>query len=298
MAKAATAEIVKPESGTVGEELAQQVAQGNTIIRLENTTQMAVAVQRRRDNKAVLDEALEVLELSPTLVEAAIYSKPVGKDPQTGKQKYAEGLSVRAAEELRRIYGNNSAGTSVLEDRKDEIIIGAVFVDMEKNTRYAAEKAVSKFFKKSGTNQIVQIPPDRLQDVVVPAHASKLLREVVLRSLPAWLKSEFEAKARDLMLKGNLPKLRAGMVQKFGEMNVTEEMILKHLGRAALKDVTRDDIVTMRGVYNAIRDGEQTVEDVFGKAAPAAGQQQEKKAEQPNLVPQGPAADREPGQEG
>ncbi len=165
------------------EEISEQLARGSTIIRLENTTQMAVAVQRPRDNEAVLKEALAVLDLSPTLVESAIYNKPVGKDPDTGKQKYAEGHSIRAAEELRRIYGNNSAGTAVLEDRADEVIIGAVFVDMEKNTRYAAEKAVSKYYR-SKTGQIQRISPDRFYDVTVPANMSKLLREVILRSLP------------------------------------------------------------------------------------------------------------------
>lgn len=292
MAKVATAEIVRAgDSGTVGEELAAQVSQGNTIIRLENDTQMAIAVQRPRDNKAVLKEALDVLELSPTLVEGAIYSKPVGKDPQTGQQKYAEGLSIRSAEELRRIYGNNSAGTSIIEDRKDDAVIGAAFLDMEKNTRYAEEQVVSKFYK-TRQGQIVQHPPDRFADVVLKAHKSKLLREVILRSLPAWLKSEFEAKARDLAMKGNLPALRSKMTQKFTELNVTEEMILKHLGKAALKDITREDIVTMRGVFNAIRDGEQTADDVFGKAETKAAAMEA----QPSLIPKD--GKREPGQEG
>lgn len=287
MARAATVEVVKPgEGGTVGEELAQQVAQGNTIIRLENDTQMAIAVQRPRDNKAILKEALDVLELSPTLVEGAIYSKPVGKDPQTGQQKYAEGLSIRAAEELRRIYGNNSAGTSIIEDRRDDAVIGAAFLDMEKNTRYAEEQAVSKFYK-TRQGQIVQHPPDRFNDVVLKANKSKLLREVILRSLPAWLKSEFEAKARDLAMKGNLPSLRSKMIQKFTELNVTEEMILKHLEKTAVKDIAREDIVTMRGVFNAIRDGEQTAEDVFGKPVVATGTTAEvgKGEVQPSLIP-------------
>ncbi len=245
------------------EEISEQLARGSTIIRLENTTQMAVAVQRPRDNKAVLDEALAVLDLSPTLVESAIYNKPVGKDPDTGEQKYAEGLSIRAAEELRRIYGNNSAGTAVIEDRGDSTVIGAVFLDMEKNTRYAAEKAVSKYYKSKG-GQILQHSPDRFSDVVLQAHASKLLREVTLRSLPAWLKSEFEAKARELMLKDSLPKSKTTMVQKFKGLGVEQKDILKHLNKPALADVTKEDVVTMRGVYNAINDGEQTVEDVFG----------------------------------
>ena len=290
MAKVKEASLVKPgEGGTVGEELAMQVAQGSTIIRLENETQLAIAVQRPRDNKKVLNEALEVLELSSTLAEAAIYSKPVGRDQQTNQMKYAEGLSIRAAEELRRIYGNNSAGTTIIEDRKDDAVIGAAFLDMEKNTRYAEEQVVSKFFKtKEG--HIKQIPPDRFADVVLKAHKSKLLREVILRSLPAWLKGEFEAKARELAMKGSLVTLRTKMVQKFTELNVTEAMILGHLGKASLNDVSRENIVTMRGVFNAIRDGEQNIEDVFGKQE----QSKPSKEIQPSLIPK---QQRQPGED-
>jgi hypothetical protein len=246
-----------------GSAAAAIVRAGDTLIRLENTTQMTVAVQRPRDNKAVLDEALAVLELSPILVERAIYSKPVGRD-EDDKMKHAEGLSIRSAEELRRIYGNNSVGGSVIADRTDDVLIGAVFVDMEKNTRFAVEKAVSKFYK-TRKGQVVQHQPDRLMDVVVPAHMSKLLREVILRSLPAWLKAEFEAKARDLATKGKLPTLRKRMIESFAAMPVPvdEAAILRHLGKEKAGEITREDVVTMRGIYTAILEGEMAVETAF-----------------------------------
>lgn len=251
------------ETGAVAEELAMQITTGNTIVRLENSTQMAVSVQRPRNNKAVLAEALEVLDLSSALVESAIYSKPVGKDKDTGKMKYAEGLSIRAAEELRRIYGNNSAGTTVIRDEGTEIIIGAAFVDFEKNTRFAVEKAVSKLYR-SRDGRIQEIPPDRLADVVVPAHASKLLREVILRSIPSWLKAEFESRAREIGTSGSLPALRQRMIEQFSTLGVTDAQILAHLQKDAVTRITRDDIATMRGVFTALKEGEATTQEVFG----------------------------------
>ena len=258
--KAKEGEVMGKEGVSAGE----LVAAGAALTRLENTTQMTVAVQRPRDNDAVLKEALKVLEMSPILVEKAIYSKPVGKDPDTDEMKHAEGLSIRAAEELRRIYGNNSAGSTVLGEKDDEVIIGAVFVDLEKNTRFAAEKGVSKFFTtKKG--QVMQHKPDRLYDVVVPAHASKLLREVILRSLPSWLKMEFEAKARELAMKGRLPAMRKKMVSAFASLTppVTEAMLLSYLKKEALDKVTREDVMTMKGIHTAINEGEISAKETF-----------------------------------
>lgn len=269
--------VVQQEKGqTPGSEL---VAAGATLIRLENTTQMAIAVQRPRDNEAVLAEALRVLELSPILVEKAIYSKPVGKDPDTDEMKHAEGLSIRAAEELRRIYGNNSVGVTVLGEKDDEVLIGAVFVDMEKNTRFAAEKGVSKFFTtKKG--QVMAHKPDRLYDVVVPAHSSKLLREVILRSLPAWLKAEFEAKARELAMKGKLPALRKKMLSAFASLTppVTDAMIMTYLKRDSMDKVTREDVMTMKGIHTAIVEGEISAKETFGieETAKASGAEEGK----------------------
>lgn len=270
--------IIHNETGTVAEELATQVAAGSTIVRLENMTQMAVSVQRPRNNKAVLAEAMEVLVLSPALVESAIYSKPVGKDKDTGKMKYAEGLSIRAAEELRRIYGNNSAGTTVIRDEPTEVIIGAAFVDFEKNTRYAAEKAVSKLFR-TREGRIQEIPPDRLADVVVPAHASKLLREVILRSIPSWLKAEFERRAREIGQAGSLVGLRQRTLERFSTLGVTEAQLLAHFGKEAVSKISRDDIATMHGIYTAISEGETTVQEVFGATATAATARPQSQAE-------------------
>ncbi len=79
-------------------------------------------------------------------------------------------------------------------------------------------------------------------------------------------------------MKTNLPKSKATMVQKFSDIGVEQKDILKHLNKTTMADITKEDVVTMRGVYNAINDGEQTVEDVFGLSEKA------KKVEGQNLL--------------
>ena len=61
---------------------------------------MAECRARPRDMAAIREELADLLEAFPELAEDAIYSKPVGKDRETGEEKFAEGLSIRAAEAL------------------------------------------------------------------------------------------------------------------------------------------------------------------------------------------------------
>jgi hypothetical protein len=85
------------------------------------------------------------------------------------------------------------------------------------------------------------------------------------------------------------------MVAAFAGLGVTEAQIEKYVGRA-LKDLKHDDLNRLLGAFNAIKEGEQTKEELFGGAA-ASKPDAEKKTEQPNLIPEG-QQERQPGEEG
>src|SRR5512139_804877 len=159
--------------------------QGGVLMRLENTTQMAIAVQRPRDEATILAAALKTLDIYPSLAEEAIYARPVGKDDE-GNDKLAEGLSIRAAEDLANRWGNNAFGAAIGTVTDDHTTIIAEYVDYQTNVRRSVEKFVSKSYK-TRKGQIVQYAPDRYADIVVPKNISVALREVILRSLPPGL---------------------------------------------------------------------------------------------------------------
>jgi hypothetical protein len=262
------------------------VAAGNTLVRLENSTQMAVSVQRPRDEGAILMAALKELELYPSMAEEAIYSKPVGKD-DSGKMTYAEGLSIRAAESLANRWKNSAFGVDLVSEDEDTATIAAVFLDYEMNTRHVVQQRVSKWFKsrKSG---LMKYSPDRF-DIVLKANGSKILREAILRSLPGGLKKEYEQKARRLLT--NKPESkRVAIVERFAVLGVTVDQLVKHVGKD-VKDWKKDELVTLLGIYNAVREGEITAEETFGTKADAA----------PNLegsVKAKEGAETKPGQNG
>ncbi len=265
------------------------VAQGATIVKLENAEQMAIAVQRPRDEALILHDCLHELDLYPTMAKEAIYNKPVGKDDK-GEMKYAEGLSIRAAESLGNRWNNSSYGVEIVSEDEETATIAAVFLDYEKNTRHVAMQRVSKFYKTKG-GQIVRHGPDRF-DLVLKANSSKNLREIVLRSLPAGLKKEYETKARNILKKEPLGQQRTAVLERFADLGVSPEQ-LETWKSKPINEWKREDIVEALGIVNALRDGELSIEGVFGKPQevkkqPEPGLQvkEEAKQEEGKLPPQ------------
>lgn len=238
------------------------VAMGNTLVKLENDTQMAVSVQRPRNEQEILEKALRELDLYPSMAEEAIYNKPVGKKEIKGEwvMTYAEGLSIRTAESLANRWKNSAYGADIVSEDDESITIAAVFLDYENNTRHVMQARVSKSYTTK-EKKVMQLTPDRL-DLKIKAEQSKLLREIILRSIPAGLKREYRLKAEKMLKGDKLSTRRTALVERFFEMGVPVEALIQHKGKE-IKDWKHDDLTEMLGIYNAIRDGEISIAETF-----------------------------------
>ncbi len=239
------------------------VAQGASIVRLENHTQMQIAIQHPRDEAKILSASLKELDLYPSMAEEALYMKPVGKNPDTNAMTYAEGLSIRTAESLANRWTNSSFGCEIVGEDEETVTLAAVFLDYEMNTRHVVMARVSKSFKKRN-GQIVRRDPDRME-LAVKAEQSKALREVILRSLPAGLKKEYENKVRALLKGGKVENRKAAVIARFESLNVPLATLETHRNKK-MAEWTHDDIVALLGIANAIRDGELTKDAAFNPA--------------------------------
>ncbi len=253
---------IQPEETSGGAALMRE---GAAIVKLENMTQMQMAIQRPRDEAKILRAALMELETYASTAEEAIYSKPVGKDNDTGKMKYAEGLSIRAAESLAQRWTNSAFGAEIISDDGDVVSGAAIFMDYENNTRRCFPFRVSRIYKgKDGSTRRTE--EGRFNDIVVKAHISKALREAILRSLPAGLKTEYENKARAIIGQKGASKV-GQMIAAFAKLGVSLDMVKRAIGKEV--DAANDeDFTKLRGIFNAIREGETTVAEAFPDAAP------------------------------
>jgi hypothetical protein len=254
----------------MGSEGAEIIKGGSSLVRLENETQITMAIQHPREEAAILKACLNELDIYPSAAEEAIYVKPVGKD-DSGAMKYAEGLSIRAAESIACRWSNSAFGVQLESDDGTVVRGTAIFLDYERNTRRAMAFSVSRKYKSKG-GATYSYSEDRFHNTVVPAAASKKLREVILRSLPAGLKIEYENKARLIMeksSKGDPDKINLA-VASFARIGVGVPQLEKYLGMN-LEAARKNDkaLVSLRGAFQSIQDGEATIEELFPKETPA-----------------------------
>jgi hypothetical protein len=147
----------------------------------------------------------------------------------------------------------------VSEDDESALIAG-VFLDYENNTRHVVQARVSKFYKKRN-GQVVQHTPDRF-DTVIKANQSKVLREVILRSLPAGLKKEYENKVRRILKADSISNIRNSLMERIENLNIPVELIETCRGKA-IKDMKKEELTEIVGLTNAVRDGEVSINEAF-----------------------------------
>lgn len=264
----ATPEVLRPTPANLDGATAL-VAQGHAVIKIENETMASVAVQRPRDEQAVITGALKELELVPEEAGKAYYSIPYKERQPDGSTKTVkvEGPSVKAAMALARRWGNCTTGARVLNEDAEGFDVEGFFIDLETNFRITRPQRVSKWFKpRAGGQQLLSV--DR-QLMAVQSGASKAIRNACLAALPAYLVAAYDKKARAIV-GGKLDapadkKTVDAVLAAFLKLKVTKEQLEAHV-ELKVEQWTGTEVADLRGLWNAINDGQTTVEEAFGAA--------------------------------
>lgn len=268
------------------------------IMKMENDSIMSLAAARPRDYTVIKKDLAAQLKEFPVLATEAIYNKPVGRaedicqdcgascfpDKRTkktvancwkckspnvkpGEMKYAQGLSVRAAETLAECCGFNSIRCDVMPLDETTVKVQASYTDYQRGRTWHDGGIVSKMMKKKD-GSMEMINEDRFYNVILKAEKSKYLREVIVRSLPAGLKAWFWEECEKISSDLLDDKTVERIVGQFVGKNVTREMLEQLLGVTLAAGWTKAHRQTLLGVWNAIKDGETTVAEAFGLQTP------------------------------
>lgn len=267
------AEALRPEIMPAGGEDARSaldlVSAGATLMRIENETMMAVAVQRPRDERRILKAALDELDIVPALATRCFYSIPYveNKGRDNERTVYVSGASINSARNLLRRWGNASTAALIESEDDEKVVLAGVFVDMETNVRFKRPFAVTKWQHRRGGGAY-RLSNERLM-MAIQAGASKAERNAILAGLPDWLVQSYYDKARAIAAKdakdgGTVSKITT----TFLAFGVTREMLERLIGKH-LDKLDENALVHLRGLANALRDGEKDVDEVFGVGTPS-----------------------------
>ena len=220
--------------------------------------QIATAKRYPRTVSKSLREAVELATMDEDTAAGCFYSLP-------RKEKHIEGPSARLAEIMAYSWGNLRVEADVTGEDATHITATGTCFDLERNVAVRVRvkrRITNKYGKRYDTDMI---------GVTGNAAIAIALRNAVFKVIPrSYIDRVYQAARKASIGEGGtMQQKRQKAMSWFQKTGVQQDQVLALLGVAGLDDVTEDHLITLRGLSTAIRDGDTTVEQAFGRPDPA-----------------------------
>lgn len=212
-----------------------------------------------------------------SLAEKAMYEYTRGGTAVTGP-------SIHLAKAMARSWGNLESGFKVLESGMKESTVMAYCWDLETNFRNERTFTVPNIRQTRQGSYPLTDPRDIYENIA--NQASRRERACILAVIPADIVEaalgQCKATLEGVSDKPVIDRVR-NMVKKFSEeFDITQDMLEAYIGRNA-DAFTVNSITRLGNVYNALKDGTQSVEDFKRSIAP---KKTDKKGSRENAAPE------------
>lgn len=229
--------------------------------RAEYDIQITTAKRYPRDLTRVKNNCIALVTMDKEIAESCRYALPRGG-------KTLSGPSVHMARIIVQQYGNVRVESRVKQITDKQIISEAVCFDLE--TNYAVKVEV----RRSIIGKFGRFNDDM---ITVTGNASNAiaLRNAVLNVIPKGLtdiiyKSAMQMITGDLTDETKLIAARKKAIDYFKDTyNVEEKQLLKAMGLSSVNQIKAEQIADLRGMIQSLKDGDSTVEEMFGEKTPA-----------------------------
>ncbi len=214
--------------------------------------QITTAKHYRRSTKQFLSRATELATQDAETADECIYALP--RDGKT-----IEGPSARFAEIIAYAWGNCRAGARVISEDEEFVTAQGSFFDMEQNVHIGYE------VRRRITNRAGKRFNADMISTTANAACSIALRNAVLKGVPKAAWRTVYNRARQTIA-GDFKTLiarRAEAMKQCQLLGAQPEQIFALLDVKGVDDMTLDHLVALKGVLNAIREGETTVARAF-----------------------------------
>lgn len=243
-----------------------------------------MAMNRPRNIEQSREQLLKACSY-PDFAETAWYSRPAGraKNKQTGQweETYAEGFSIRFAEEAIRAFGNIYPEMAIVFESEDTRIVRVTVTDLQSNLPYSNEILIKKQVERKKLKDgqvaigervnssgekvfIVEATDDEILQRV-NALRSKSIRTDGLRLIPAWLKEECKRAifaTLDGQVKSDPDAARRKVIDSFAQLGIRVKDLEEYLGHQ-IERISPKEITELRTLYTAVKDGEVSWVDVI-----------------------------------
>jgi len=209
----------------------------------------------------------------PFFAQSAYYVKPIGKG--------VEGLSIRFVEAALRCMKNVLIESSMIFEDADKEIHRVSVTDLETNVTYPMDVKMTKTVerskplddgsyisvRKNSYGKMTYTVAGSDDDLLNKRGAliSKAVRTLGLRIIPGDLCDEAEEIIKKMRVSGatNDPDAeRKKITDAFSSIGVSAKNLADYLGHA-ISQCSPEQIVNLRGLYSAVKDGEATWKEII-----------------------------------
>lgn len=243
-------------------------------------TQIATAKQYPRNITKAVSNIVAIVSMDVKTAEACNYTLKRGT-------KNISGPSVHLAKIIAQSWGNMRIDAKIVAIEDRQIVSQAVAFDLENNLAIKVEVRRSimqnEYEYKNGksikTGRMIRMNDDMITMTGNAANAIAL-RNAIFGVIPHVVTEKGYVAAKnvitgDISDEQKMAKAIKNLLDGFKDLyNVTEKEVLAVIGKAAVQHITADDIVMLKGIAQAIKDGDTTAELSFKQDA----QKEESKA--------------------
>lgn len=230
------------------------------INKSEIDIQVATAKQYPRNIPDVLNKISTYATMDTETAADCFY---VLRRSGSGGSATVEGLSVRMAEIIAGAWGNLRVQTRIVGNDGRTITAQGICHDLETNV------AVSVEVKRRITDKYGKTYSEDMQVVTGNAASAIAFRNAVLKVVPKAVTKRVIEGVKQVALGQSLDleTSRQKMLEYFGKLGVTKDMILDYLNLKKVEEIDKESVFELRATANAIKEGTTTVQETFVKAA-------------------------------
>lgn len=236
----------------------QQAEMLQAINRSEVDMQVSTAKQYPRELSKVLNQIATYATMDVETASECFY---VLRRSGSNGSAAIEGLSVRMAEIIAGAWGNLRVQTRIIGNDGKTITAQGVCHDLETNV------AVSVEVKRRITDRNGRTFSEDMQVVTGNAASAIAFRNAVLKVVPKAVTKKVIAEVKQVALGQaiDLETSRRNCLANFAKAGVTEKMIFELFEISKIEEIDKDHIFELKGLWNAIKEGDTTVQEAFVK---------------------------------
>ena len=249
-------DLANYEIAQVAQGDAQSVIQMDAIEKANVDVQVSTAKQFPRNVTRAIQNSIVMATIDPDTAQMMRYALPRGGKPITGP-------SVHLAKLIVSNWGNIRAEAKVVQITDSQVVSRGTCWDLENNVATAIE--VRRNIKGKGGQRF----SDDMITVVGNAANSIAFRNAVFSVIPKAVtdkvyKAAQECITGDLSDEAKLLQKRTNCLKFFNdEYGITEEEVIKLCGKQTVNQIKAEEIALMLGIYQSLKDGDTTVEEVM-----------------------------------